>query len=344
MRGSVRLLVAALACACIGAAGETRAADGTDAPRWEWSFTPYLWAQSLKGDVTVGGIQADVDVPFRDIFKMLNFGLMGALEARRGRFFVLFDGMGALLSDELSAGPVRVGFGPATFQQTRPVGPRGGGSATVTVQIPRVETLVGPAKVDVDQTMVIAALAAGYSVVSRPMADLLGGERADDPRRLVVDLYGGARMWYLKTELDLFIPPVTIPGFTIATSLALRGPFRGRTIDLGGIQVPGLTTAGIDEDFDATAIWVDPLVGVRVRADLTDRFGVALLGNVGGFGIGSASDLTWEALAAVGWRLNERWTLRAGYRALGVERGSGSKEANLVFHGPIVGATRRFRP
>ena len=344
MKRSVRLLASALACACVGSAGEARAADATGAPHWEWSFTPYLWAQSIDGDVTAGGTTVDVDVPFKDIAKMLNFGLMGALEARRERFFVLFDGIGALLSDELSAGPVRVGFGPATLEQTRRVGPRGGGSATVIVQIPRVETLVGPADVDVDITMVLAALAVGYSVVSLPMSDVLGQARGDDPRRLVVDLFAGARMWYLKTELDVSVPPVRIPGFDIATSLALRGPFRGRTIDLGGIQVPGLTTAGIDEDVDETVIWVDPLLGARVRADLTDRFGVALLGNVGGFGIGSASDLTWEAMAAIGWRLNESLTLRAGYRALGVERGSGSNEANLVLHGPILGATWLFRP
>ena len=34
---------------------------------------------------------------------------------------------------------------------------------------------------------------------------------------------------------------------------------------------------------------------MRILADVTDRFELSVLGDIGGFGIGSASQFTWEA-------------------------------------------------
>jgi hypothetical protein len=59
---------------------------------WQFRFTPYAWAPSVNGDVTVRGHSAGIDFSFWDIFDSGSSGaeleslaaLMGYLEARKG--------------------------------------------------------------------------------------------------------------------------------------------------------------------------------------------------------------------------------------------------------------------
>ncbi len=89
---------------------------------------------------------------------------------------------------------------------------------------------------------------------------------------------------------------------------------------------------------DETADWLDAVVGLRVRADLTDATSFTVTGDVGGFGIGSSSDVTWSALAALNWRPWQRWSLSLGYKALDIDR----DEVDLRYHGPALGVSYRF--
>jgi hypothetical protein len=85
------------------------------------------------------------------------------------------------------------------------------------------------------------------------------------------------------------------------------------------------------------------VLGARVMADVHPRVQLIATGDVGGFGIGSAADLTWQAIGAVGWRLNESWSLQLGYRAIGVDLDRGTNAIDLVVHGPLLGAVWTFR-
>ncbi len=58
---------------------------------WRFSGGPYLWAQGLEGSTGVRGLVADIDVPFSDIFDVLDFNFTGMFEARRGRWGILTD-------------------------------------------------------------------------------------------------------------------------------------------------------------------------------------------------------------------------------------------------------------
>ena len=66
---------------------------------WEFRVTPYAWAPSVNGDVTVRGQTADIDMSFWDLFDSGNSGaeldslaaLMGYLEARNGRWGIYGD-------------------------------------------------------------------------------------------------------------------------------------------------------------------------------------------------------------------------------------------------------------
>jgi hypothetical protein len=46
--------------------------------------------------------------------------------------------------------------------------------------------------------------------------------------------------------------------------------------------------------------WVDPIVGVALRAPLSDRWFARRFADVGGFGIGDASELSWQVYAGGG--------------------------------------------
>jgi hypothetical protein len=286
---------------------------------WSYQFTPYLWALSLKGDIDHDGVETDVDASFSDILDLLNFGVMGTGEVRKGRWFFGFDGLFAELEDEIDAGPGKFSFGPTTLSK----GP-------LSVDVPGTTVNVGPADVDVRTTLAIVKLDAGYRLLSTP----LGSETK--PRPLSIDAYLGGRYWYLKNRVHIQVPPVQIPGIELTPFLDT--PFG--QVQLPGVSIPGTTLGGIDTRVSESTHHFDPLVGLRVQHDFADNWSATLAGDVGGFGIGSAADFSWEALAQVSWRFGERWALVVGYRALGIDRdGSSGNNIDITIHGPKIGAT-----
>lgn len=326
----------------LASTGSARAADDDG---WEFSLAPYLWGISMNGEATVKDLTVDIDVPFSDILEKFNGGLMGRAEARRGRWFGVFDGLGAVLDDQISAGPVTASFGPAMVSGATAIGPRGGGTAAASVTVSQISAAVGPVDVDVDTRMLMFGLYGGYRLLSMPMAEVLGEAVADEPRRLNVDLYAGARYWNIKMEADVFIPPVSVSGFTVSPSLQITGGGPGaRRLDFEGeVQVPGVTVGGLRQKFETTVDWVDAVVGARVMADVHPRVRLIASGDLGGFGIGSSAELTWQAIGAVGWRLSESWSLQLGYRAIGIDLDRGTNRIDMVAHGPLLGAVWTFR-
>jgi hypothetical protein len=340
--------------------------DAGDAGDWEFSAAAYAWLISMDGTLSARDTSVDVDLGFfSDVLEKLDGALMGTFEARyRGRWIVNLDLVGAKLSGEVDQGPFPVGFGPRTFTRElgaiqrslaveTPVGtlevPIRIDPGTLRVDVPRVETALGPFDIDFESVLLNSRLQLGYRVADVPALALFGRDPGDDPRRVRVDVFAGLRYWRLKNEIDIESPPIAIPPFTVTSSVS------GGSVSVGGNRIPprtvalprvhlpdvdfqGLTFAGADVDTSETSWWIDPLVGLRVGADLCDRFGVVVAGNVGGFGIGSASKFSWEALAFVDWRFGESTSLAVGYRGLGLDR----PQADLVLHGPLVGVIFRF--
>lgn len=121
-------------------------------------------------------------------------------------------------------------------------------------------------------------------------------------RSLTVDALGGGRFWYLSANLDT-----------------------GSTMD---------TTK--------TARWIDPIIGARLNADITERLLFDIRGDVGGFGVGS--DFSWNALGVFGYRFTKDITGLIGYRALYVDykAGTSSIRYNMTIHGPMIGLSFSF--
>ena len=68
--------------------------------KWDFTGYLYLWGPALSGETTTGG---SIDISFSDILDNLDFALMGAVEARRGRFSIFADALYLDLSDDEGA-------------------------------------------------------------------------------------------------------------------------------------------------------------------------------------------------------------------------------------------------
>jgi len=83
--------------------------------------------------------------------------------------------------------------------------------------------------------------------------------------------------------------------------------------------------------------WADPVVGGRLEAPLGRKAEVNVAGDVGGWGVGS--QLEYQIVGLLGYKLKPKWTLQAGYRYLFVDYRSSTFLYNTVESGALFGAT-----
>ncbi len=62
-----------------------------DPDEWQFQLTPYLWIAGISGNAGIGNLVVDVNAGLGDSDIHLNFGFMGAFEARKGRWIILTD-------------------------------------------------------------------------------------------------------------------------------------------------------------------------------------------------------------------------------------------------------------
>lgn len=75
-------------------------AKQTSGSGWQFAFAPYLYMTGMTGTIGAQGEVVDVDMDFVDVFNDLNLGIMGAFEARKGRFVLVNDLMWIKLGEE----------------------------------------------------------------------------------------------------------------------------------------------------------------------------------------------------------------------------------------------------
>jgi len=94
-------------------------------------------------------------------------------------------------------------------------------------------------------------------------------------------------------------------GYQFAKSLDVLAGVRG---------VSSSTSLGVDAGTlaEADASFVDPIVGLRFRRYLSEKFWANLRGDVGGFGVGS--EFSWFLNAVGGYRVSQLISLDFGYR------------------------------
>ena len=90
--------------------------------------------------------------------------------------------------------------------------------------------------------------------------------------------------------------------------------------------------------------WFDPIVGARLAWIINPKWALAFRGDVGGFGVGS--NLTWDALVVIDWRVVEWGSIKLGYNWYYLDYESGSGRDKFAYkghmHGPWLGFTFYF--
>jgi len=245
-----------------------------DQGAWQFSVTPYAWFISMKGKVTVRGLEADVDASFSDIWDELNYGVFLAYEARKGNWGFWGNTMYANLGDSNVEGPN------------------------------------GLVKIDPTVNALWQGLGGFYRLGTWNLADSPGKK----PPAVTVDTYIGARYTYLDVSIDF------------------EGVYQGQT-----------------RNVDGDKSWVEPLIGVRTLWDLSERWTITLLGDIGGVAFGS--DFAWNAFGLVGYRFplfskENNATVFAGYRALSQDYTDGSGrnkfQWDMTLYGPLLGLRIEF--
>ncbi len=84
-------------------------------------------------------------------------------------------------------------------------------------------------------------------------------------------------------------------------------------------------------NFSRSQNWVDPLVGGRFTVPLSPKLSVSAAGDVGGWGVGSQLD--YQVVGLLGYKVKPHTTLQVGYRYLFVDYAAGG------IHGGVLNAT-----
>lgn len=315
--GRVRASVVVFTLACVALSGAANALP-PEPKDWEVQLKVYAWATALQTDVKVRDYETTIDLSFIDLLKDLGWGVMGGVEGRyqRGLMLVDFWGTQTATSESSSA---------RSFPFQLPDGRDGLLTA-------------GPVDASTRLTAWFVDTKFGFRALSMPLSKLGGGaESPEDPRRFDFDLLAGFRVWTVTSKIHAGVNPasLTVGGAPVQLPGVLPG------FDLGDVRLPGRALVqGGSRTVEDTVDWLDPIVGFRVSADVTDRISLMALGDIGGWSAGTASSLTWQGMLGGSFDLSEHWSLTAAYRALGLNRGTAIR--NTILYGPQFGAVFRF--
>lgn len=119
-----------------------------------------------------------------------------------------------------------------------------------------------------------------------------------------LDVVAGGRLWSVDTELNL------------------KGG------DLAGQSASDGET------------WVDPVVGLKGRANFTSDFYITGWGFIGGFDV--SSKFMWDVMGGLGYSPSDSFSIIAGYRGVGVDYSDDGFVYDVVQHGPLLGFVFNF--
>jgi opacity protein-like surface antigen len=116
----------------------TPAAAQAPSDKWEVTVAPYFMGAAMSGTTTVRGREVDLDLSASDIFSNLQFGAMGLVVARKGKWGLGGDAIWMALGTTVRNTNVDFNQGAFAFYGLR----RLGGAADLTLGM-RVNTLQG---------------------------------------------------------------------------------------------------------------------------------------------------------------------------------------------------------
>ena len=121
------------------------------------------------------------------------------------------------------------------------------------------------------------------------------------------------------------------------TSIELYGGIQFTNVD---IELGLTNTQGGKTNPSGSESWVDPIIGAKLLHDFNEKWYLSLIGEVGGFGV--SSDMTWQAMAGIGYNINECWSIMGGYRHLYIDYENDGFVYDTDTSGPIIGGLYKF--
>ncbi len=115
---------------------------------------------------------------------------------------------------------------------------------------------------------------------------------------------------------------------------------RYNLLDANSITITGPRGGSITRS--GSRDWVDPIFGGQIRAPLAEDLALSFRGDVGGFGIGSASYFTWNIEALAEFRCNDCLEFKLGYRLLDIDQRQGSGNDRFVYDVQLKGPIARI--
>ena len=262
--------------AALAIAAPAAAQSGSD--KWQFNLMPYLWLPTIDMSMNVrtpfGTPEVEIKAHPGDYLSDVQMALMLVFEARKGRWLAFSDVMYMKLSDDSSA-IKSVNFGGPIVSST----------------------LNTNTQTDIYST--VWTIAGGYNLVHDSKVSL--------------DVFGGARYLYLKTETDWQL------------TATVNGPGPGQVFPASG----SVTESG--------HVW-DGIVGVKGRAKLGGgNWFVPYYLDVGT----GQSKSTWAAQTGVGYAF--KWgDLVLGYRYMAWEQDSDKTIRDLKLYGFGLGGIFHF--
>lgn len=117
--------------------------------------------------------------------------------------------------------------------------------------------------------------------------------------RLSLSPYVGARWWRMNTQLDV--------------------------VDTGGPLPP--------QSGNLITRWADPIFGLAIDYQITDKWMATLAGDVGG----GSSKVSWQTMIGGGYQMTDWFALDVVYRVMGVKYEPGSTSFDLKLNGLLFG-------
>jgi len=195
---AVRIAIALVAGFALSRVSVLRAQTASnDQDTWQFKVTPYLWAAGQSGTARVGNVlpARNVDASFSDLLSHLSIGAMGAVEARRDRWMILFDAFYVKLtqtSDPLLGGAL----GTAKLRATNQIYQLAGGYRVTTDDNRPVDVVAGVRYFDLSSSLQFfpsQLLPNGFSVSQgRGWTDGFVGARVADRLSPSWTIYGYA--------------------------------------------------------------------------------------------------------------------------------------------------------
>ncbi|MHC4554654.1 MAG: YfaZ family protein [Planctomycetota bacterium] len=280
-----------------------------DIDGWHFKLMPYAWVPSvLKADATLSGLGGSVRLNTQDIIDNLGMLMFGRIEAwKDDKWGLSYDTFYLYLQYD-------DGFSLNPSAKKEIGGDRFNQKFAVDVN--------ADVAFDIDIRLWMNDFAAHYRLVDQRFGD-------GNKERFIFEPYGGLRYTYLKEE-------ATIQQNT-NVSLSSSGSL--------GSGSQSASSSGKEKIGDSRD-WVEPFVGGRISWDLNEKFTLWFRGDVGGFGIGSASDLTYNLIPGCAYKLTENTTVDFSYRYLNMDYSNGSGSDKLALdveaYGPVIGMTILF--